>query len=68
MPPMIYIGLHTFLPQQHIYYTPPPLRERAPPIVANPPFIADRPPLDAPTAPGRTLPATTIIERLRPED
>ena len=33
---MIYIGLHTFLPQQHIYYTPPRLRERAAPIVANP--------------------------------
>lgn len=65
MPPMIYIGLHTFLPQQHIYHTPPHLRRLAAPIVANPPFVVDRVPLDAQTAPGKTLPATDIIERLR---
>ena len=64
---MIYIGLHTLLPQQHIYYTSPHSRRRAAPIVANTPFVADRLPLDAPTAPGKTLPATTLIERLRRE-
>ena len=47
-------------------YAPVSLRQRAAPIVAYPPFCADI--LDAPTAPGKTLPATTIIERLRPED
>ncbi len=64
--PMIYIGLHAILPPAGIYYTPAHLRQRAAPIVAYPPFCADI--LDAPTAPGKTLPATTIIERLRPED
>lgn len=63
MPAMIYIGLHTLLPPPSVYYTPPALRERAAPIVSNPPFRADV--LDAPTAPGKTPPATTIIERLR---
>ena len=65
---MIYIGLHTLLPQQHIYYTPAHLRQRAAPIVAYPPFVTDVTPLDAPTAPGKTLPATVIIERLRRDD
>jgi hypothetical protein len=61
---MIYIGIHTLLPPPaSIYYTPPALRRLAAPIVANPPFRADV--LDAPTAPGKTLPATTIIERLQ---
>ena len=64
MSPMIYISLHTLLPPPSIYY-PPHLRRLAAPIVANPPFVADRVPLDAPTAPGKTLPATDIIERLR---
>lgn len=59
---MIYISLHTLLPPPSIYYTPPHLRQRAAPIVANPPFRGDM--LDAPAAPGKTLPATTIIERL----
>ena len=63
---MIYIGLHTLLPPAGIYYTPPHLRHLAAPIVANPPFRADV--LDAPTAPGKTLPATTIIERLTGRD
>ena len=35
--------------------------------VANPPFVTDVTPLDAPTAPGKTLPATELIERLRGE-
>ena len=65
MSPMIYISLHTLLPPPSIYYPPPHLRRLAAPIVANPPFVADRVPLDAPTAPGKTLPATDIIERLR---
>lgn len=65
---MIYIGLHTLLPQQHIYYTPPALRRLAAPIVANPPFVADAAPLDAPTAPGKTLPAASLIERLQRKD
>ena len=64
---MTYIGIHTLLPPS-IYYTPPALRRLAAPIVANPPFVADRMPLDAPTAPGKTLPATTIIERLQRKD
>jgi len=57
---MIHIGLHTFLPQSGIYYTPFALRQpEADRIIANPPFRAD-----APTAPGKTLPAATIIDRL----
>ena len=60
---MIVIGLHTLLPYHGVYYTPPALRQqRIECIVANPPFNV----LDAPTAPGKTLPATTIIERLAP--
>lgn len=59
---MIYIGLHTLLPHQGTYFTPPHLRRLAVPIVANPPFRGDA--LDAPTAPGKTLPATTILERM----
>jgi len=43
------------------------LRRLAAPIVANPPFVTDVTPLDAPTAPGKTLPATDIVERLRGE-
>ena len=65
---MIYVGLHTLLPPPSIYYTPPALRRLAAPIVANPPFVADRTPLDAPTAPGKTLPAVTLIDRLRRDD
>lgn len=61
---MIYVGLHTLLPQQHIYY-PPHLRCLAAPTAANPPFVTDVTTLDAPTAPGKTLPAATLIERLR---
>lgn len=61
---MIYIGLHT-LPPPSIYYTPPHLRQLAAPIVANPPFVTDVTPLDAPTAPGKTLPAADIIARLQ---
>lgn len=56
---------HPALPPPSIYYTPPALRRLAAPIVANPPFVADLVPLDAPAAPGKTLPATTIVERLR---
>jgi len=41
------------------------LRRLAAPIVANPPFVADVTPLDAPSAPGKTLPAADIIARLR---
>ncbi len=65
---MIYIGLHTLLPPPSVYFTPPHLRRLAAPIVANPPFRGDA--LDAPTAPGKTLPATTLIERMagKPED
>lgn len=59
---MIHIGLHTLLPPASVYYTPPHLRRLAAPIVANPPFRGDA--LDAPTAPGKTLPAMTIVERL----
>lgn len=62
---MIYIGLHTLLPPQGIYYTPPALRHTVMPIVANPPFLADAVPLDAPPAPGKTRPAVTIIAQLR---
>ena len=65
---MIYVGLHTLLPPPATYYTPPALRRLAAPIISNPPFVADRAPLDAPTAPGKTLPAVDIIERLRPDD
>lgn len=65
---MIHIGLHTLLPPASVYYTPPHLRRLAAPIVANPPFVVDRVPLDAQTAPGKTLPATTITGRLRPTD
>lgn len=61
---MIYVGLHTFLPPAHIYYTPPALRQEwAQYIVANPPFCADV--LGVPAAPGKTLPAVVIIERLK---
>jgi hypothetical protein len=41
------------------------LRQLAAPIVANPPFVTDVTPLDAPTAPGKTLPAADIIARLQ---
>ncbi len=52
----------------HCVVTSPPyfgLRRLVAPIVANPPFRGDV--LDAPTALGKTLPATTIIERLQRE-
>ena len=64
---MIYVGLYTLLSPQGIYYTPLALRHMAALMVANPPFNVDVVPLDAPTAPGKTLPATTLIERLRRE-
>ena len=65
---MIYIGLYTLLPPVSIYYTPPSSADDAEAILSNPPFVADRVPLDAPTAPGKTLPATTITDRLQPTD
>ncbi len=37
-------------------------------VQSNPPFNADEPQMDTPTAPGKTLPATVIIERLAPKE
>ena len=63
---MIYIGLYTFLPPANIYYAPPHLREQTVGhALTNPPFNADVVSMDAPTAPGKTLPAAVIIERLK---
>lgn len=58
---MIVIGLHTLLPQSGVYYTPPALRKQLIEcIIANPPFNV----MGMPTAPGKTLPAAAIVERL----